>query len=85
MDRSAKWIWPAGQRLTVDYHWLARREFTLPAAPAEARLDITACDRYRLIVNGQVVGEGPPPALTAVAHRPAGDIASLARERGKGA
>jgi len=59
MNRSAQWIWLADERHTVDCHLLARRAFRLPAAPERARLDITACDRYRLFVNGEPVGEGP--------------------------
>jgi hypothetical protein len=60
MNRSAKWIWLARQRDAVDCHLLARRSFTLPAAPSGATLQITACDRYRLFVNGRRVGDGPP-------------------------
>ena len=60
MNRTAKWIWLAPERHTVDCYLLARREFRLPAMPRAARLEITACDRYRLLVNGTVVGEGPP-------------------------
>jgi alpha-L-rhamnosidase len=60
MDRSAKWIHPSSDRHTVDYHWLARREFRLVAKPQTARIEITACDRYRLYVNGVLVGQGPP-------------------------
>lgn len=59
MDRSAKWIWPRTRRHQPDLYMLARREFTLPATPEKARLEITACERYRLVVNGKTVGEGP--------------------------
>jgi hypothetical protein len=85
MDRSAKWIWPAGQRLTVDYHWLARREFTLPAAPAEATLEITACDRYRLIVNGQLIGEGPSRSQWPEIYQDTYSLAELPLVRGRNA
>ena len=60
MNASAKWIWMAGQRHTVNCHLLMRREFALPAAPQEARLEITACSHYRLYVNGRRIGDGPP-------------------------
>ena len=60
MNRTAKWIWLAPERYAVDCYLLARREFRLPAAPRTARLEITACDRYRLLLNGAAIGEGPP-------------------------
>lgn len=85
MNRSAKWIWPAGQRLAIDYYWLARREVTLPSAPAEARLEITACDRYRLIVNGRIVGEGPPRSQWPEIYRDAYTLADLPLRRGTNA
>ncbi len=56
----ARWIWPDS------HHWdlhngyaLFRRRFTLPAAPAEARLFITADQSYRLYVNDHYVARGP--------------------------
>ncbi len=58
MDPAAKWIWIGEDRLTVNCYLLARREFDLPE-PGEATLTITACDRYRLYVNGVRVGDGP--------------------------
>ncbi len=60
MNRSAKWIWAARERESVDCHLLARRVFSLPAAPSGATLQITACSHYRLFVNGRRVGDGPP-------------------------
>lgn len=51
-----KWIWDGpGRRWN---YWLGlRKTFTAPAS--EAVLDITADSRYRVWVNGELIGQGP--------------------------
>ena len=39
--------------------FLFRRRVDLPAAPVEARLDVTADGKYQLFVNGRRLGRGP--------------------------
>jgi phosphoserine phosphatase len=71
-------VWPRDKA-----RWLAKvaAELRVPAARVAAvgdsgsDADLLAAASLRFFV-----GEGPPPALPSLVHRPAGDIASLARE-----
>jgi len=58
-----------GNEWTADFIWdgtdnvnnvaFFRREFTLPAAPARARVFVSAHDDYVLYINGREIGRGP--------------------------
>lgn len=52
-----EWIWLPGQWEVPNLTVYARREIHLPAKPTSATLWITADNRYRLWVNGTLVGE----------------------------
>jgi len=76
---NAKWIWipepAAGYARNQFMH--ARRVFTLPARPAAAVLHISADSLYRLTVNGERIGAGPPLADTRHILLDTRDIASV--------
>lgn len=59
----AHWIWAAGEsfayRRFTNTYVFCRTQVTLPAAPATARVRVTADARYRLFVNGETVLDGP--------------------------
>jgi hypothetical protein len=53
-----RFIWDDGKNVPYHYHLMARRTFTIKAAPNKALLRIAVCDRYRLYINGIYVGRG---------------------------
>lgn len=55
----ASWIWKKGEASGTNLVLLARRKFTVAAAPKQAILRITADNHYELMVNGQFVNRGP--------------------------
>ena len=55
----AEYIWIDPQGLGRNRFVLFRRTFTLPGSATGASLRIFADTRYRLIVNGHVIGHGP--------------------------
>lgn len=59
---AARWIWPQGVSPPRNVYARFRRTFEVPSLSTlqKALLHITACWRYRLFVNGEPVGEGPP-------------------------
>jgi len=73
----AHWIWPAGlDPSEANRVALFRCEVDLETDPAGCRLAITAIDRYRVWINGELVGDGPPPSAlhhTYVDQYPVGD------------
>jgi len=58
----ARWVWTDDAAPKPNTWACFRREFVLEAPADGHRLFITADSRYRLWVNGALVGEGPPPA-----------------------
>jgi hypothetical protein len=56
-DWRAEWIWMPGQWETPNITVYARRTFDLLAKPIEATLWVSADNRYRLWVNGVLVGK----------------------------
>ncbi|MCY3021035.1 MAG: alpha-L-rhamnosidase N-terminal domain-containing protein, partial [Planctomycetota bacterium] len=54
----ARWIWTP-RREYVNQHVYLRKRIELPAAPAQARIRVTADTRYRLFVNGAAILRGP--------------------------
>ena len=61
MLEQAKWIWLPGEVGQKNVYARFRKEFDLKN-PSGAVLAITASARYRLFVNGTLVGQGPPRA-----------------------
>jgi hypothetical protein len=58
-DHLARWIWTSDPRNLRHYFMFARRTFNLRRPPTRALLFISACDHYRLYVNGRYLGRGP--------------------------
>ena len=58
---TAQWIWGPGAPSPRNFYLAARREFAVqPGEPrAERRLHISADSRYRLMLNGEWLGDGP--------------------------
>ncbi|MFW5884056.1 MAG: family 78 glycoside hydrolase catalytic domain, partial [bacterium] len=62
-----RWIWDHTDGTEKNAYVLFRRAFELREVPASSVLRITATTRYRLYLNGVLLGEGPPksqPFLT---------------------
>lgn len=58
----ARWIWVYEQESPTNSYFLFRAQFGVDGPAAGLRLLITAETRYRVLVNGVLVGEGPPPS-----------------------
>jgi len=58
-DHLARWIWTSDARNLRHYFMFARRRFELRRRPRKALLFVSACDHYRLYVNGRYLGRGP--------------------------
>lgn len=58
----ASWIWSPGEEAPPNSYTRFRVEFDVDA-PVDHRLQISADLRYRLWINGALVGDGPPPSL----------------------
>jgi len=58
----ARWIWIPGDGQADNTYAYFRREFRLNGQPRGLRLAISAETYYRLFINGQLVGQGPPPS-----------------------
>lgn len=64
---AGRWIWDHTDGTEKNAYVLFRRAFELREVPARSVLRITATTRYRLYLNGRLLGEGPPksqPFLT---------------------
>jgi len=55
------WIWYPKAQNTVNFHFFARKVFSLPSAARKAVIHITAFTDYKLFVNECFVGRGPVP------------------------
>lgn len=60
MNWQAQWIWCSGAPAPRNQYVLFRRVFRVKTVPASARLYVSADSRYRLYVNGEWLGDGPP-------------------------
>ncbi|WP_308188906.1 alpha-L-rhamnosidase N-terminal domain-containing protein [Streptacidiphilus sp. ASG 303] len=76
----ARWIWIGGERALPNTVALFRRALLLPAAPARARLRITADSRYRLHVNGERTAWGPAPCDPRVLEADTVDLTAALHE-----
>jgi hypothetical protein len=56
---TARWIWVSGETQPWNAYAHFRRTFSLTDMPAQATVHVTADCKYRLYVNGEVVGRGP--------------------------
>ncbi|MFZ4484820.1 MAG: family 78 glycoside hydrolase catalytic domain [Chthoniobacterales bacterium] len=57
--QQARWIWLAGDDKPDNAYVIFRRRFDIGRMPAQALAHVTADCRYRLSVNGAIVGQGP--------------------------
>ena len=54
-----EWIWDGGEEKPFHFYLYARRTFDLTDLPQNARLHVTASDRYLVFINGACLGRGP--------------------------
>ncbi len=55
----AAWIWDSGPQQPVNSYMYMRREVSLPTDPMKVVVHVSADSRYKLYVNGKMVGRGP--------------------------
>jgi len=95
MDLNADWIWDAGPEKPVNHYVYVRNTFDVPAKPMEVLVRVCADSRYKLYVNGKLVGRGPVRSdprwqyydtydLTRHVHRGKNVIAALIHHYGTG-
>ena len=53
------WIWDSGPQQPVNSYMYVRRVVDLPAEPTKVIVYVSADSRYKLYVNGRLVGRGP--------------------------
>jgi len=73
---NARWIWIDDAEPRPNTWACFRRQFSLDASDRGHRLFITAESRYRVWVNGTLVGEGPPPSAPHVCYYDEHDLAA---------
>ncbi|HOO55458.1 MAG TPA: family 78 glycoside hydrolase catalytic domain [bacterium] len=56
---NAGWIWCEGEESPGNFFVYMRKSFNMPADAAMGSIRVTADSRYRLFVNGRLVGQGP--------------------------
>jgi hypothetical protein len=76
----AQWIWTDGEASPRNVYLCARRDFDLPDATGDFRLNIAADSRYRLYVNGEWVGDGPARSFYWAQQFDTYDAAALLRK-----
>ena len=77
--RSVQWIWTAPIPDEHNAYVYFRREFDLPEMPRSLQLLISADSRYRVYLNGALIGDGPPQFLPNLTYYDRRDLASAAR------
>lgn len=55
----ANWIWDSGPQQPVNHYMYIRREIDIPTNPLKVVVHVSADSRYKLYVNGKMVGRGP--------------------------
>jgi len=79
-ERPADYIWCDEHGRGYNRYVLFRRSFELAAEPAGGRLRIFADTRYRLLVNGVVLGHGPARFFTTCPEYDTYDIGAFLRK-----
>jgi len=72
---TAKWIWIDGDAQPRNMHVVVRKTFRLADPAVKAELAISADSRYRLMINGQWIGDGPARSFP---HRQQFDLYDIA-------
>lgn len=55
---TGKWIWSSDKGKEKNTYYYFRKEFNLKKLPDKIKLYITADSRYRLFINGKMIGQG---------------------------
>jgi hypothetical protein len=76
---TASWIWHPPTEQRENFYLHARREIRLDAVPNQVRVSVTACNQYKLYVNGQFVGRGPNPSDPSRYYYDVYDVAPMLR------
>lgn len=74
-----RWVWCASAPAQPNIYVYARRTFDLEAVPRTAPMRITADSRYKVWVNGRLVGRGPARSDPAWWYYDRFDIAPMLR------
>jgi len=83
MDRlmrewTAVWVWPVGDAAPADSYTWFRAELDIDD-PQGLRLHLSADLRYRLWVNDELVGDGPPPSTPEAVYYDTHDLSGRLR------
>jgi alpha-L-rhamnosidase len=60
---AGSWVWVGAEASRKDAYVYLRKELTLGGTLRSATFRVTACQRYRLWRDGELLGEGPCPAM----------------------
>lgn len=89
----ANWIWDSGPQQPVNHYMYMRKVVDLPTEPMKVVVHVSADSRYKLYVNGEMVGRGPVRSdprwqhydtydLTTSLHKGRNSIAALVHHYG---
>ncbi len=59
---AAEFIWADEEKPSANSYYLFRREFSSEGFHPPFTLHVSAIKKYRLYLNGRLIGQGPPPA-----------------------
>ena len=76
----AKWIWGDDDGKTPNSYRYFRRIFALDEVPDSTLLCISADTRYKVFLNGELLGQGPPQSQPFYQYYDIYDIASALQE-----
>lgn len=72
-----KWIWCSGEDAPKNFYLYVRKVINLPGTIGKATARVCADSRYKLIVNGKLVGRGPTRSFPEYQHYDEYDLSSI--------
>ena len=70
-----QWLWCSGKERPKNFYLYVRKVVNLPQKPSSAPVRVCADSRYKLVVNGKLIGRGPTRSFPEYQHYDEYDLA----------